>query len=76
MRSKVTLCAAQRDTLDGQGDALARKVTFSPCKVTEIGFFPLDPVNSVNTPAAQAERLGCKAGMGLNLPAARATMAP
>ena len=41
----------------------------------EIAFFAQDTVNSVNTPAAEAERLGGKAGMGLNLPAARTTIA-
>ena len=80
---------SQDDALP-QGDALARNATLSRGKATALGCkatlsrprrriwarFVLNPVTGVNTPAAEAERLGRKAGMGLPSAAAGTTMAP
>lgn len=73
-----------------QGDAFGRKATllrhkatisgakatFFGAKGTVLRQFALNSVTGVNTPAAEAQRLGGKAGMGLNFRPLRTTMAP
>ena len=73
----------QGDTLQSKATLSLRKVTVIPHKATLFGIkatlsrdFALDPVNVSTPSSAEAERLGGKAGMGLNLPAAGTTMAP
>ena len=74
---------SQDDAFGRKATLLRRKATISGAKATlfgakgtVLGQFALNPVTGVNTPAAEAQGLGGKAGMGLNLPAAGGTMAP
>ena len=67
---------SQGDGLGPQGDAFRSQVDGFGPQGDGFGQFHPGPCQMCQVPAAEAERLGGKAGMGLNLPAERTTMAP